>query len=59
MSIRLNQISQMVVSQEKEIHQLKSSVSEKELHRLLKMHSIEKMQLLSKAAHNKKGKNAG
>ncbi len=49
----------MVVSQEMEIRRLKSSVSEKELHRLLKMHSIEKLQLLSKSTLSKKGKHAG
>ena len=36
----------LVHSQEKELTNMKSSMNEKELHRLMKIHSIEKLKLV-------------
>lgn len=53
-------MQKLVVSQDKEIAGLKGNISEKELHRLIKMHSIERLKVVSaikiKPASKKKTK---
>jgi|688.fasta_scaffold887043_1 hypothetical protein len=38
---------QLVLAQDRELGQLKGTISEKELHRLIKMHSIERLKVVS------------
>lgn len=40
-------MQKLVVSQDRELAAMKGAISEKELHRLIKMHSIERLKVVS------------
>lgn len=52
LSVKICEMSRLVSEQDREVKVMKSSMSEKELHRLLKMHSIEKLKLIESIARH-------